>query len=78
MNRKKLITSTCLTDSQLIVTLDYMYQHWNNSKNIRYLANNCKKTDIYYTIANWRDYYKNKGWYWMVKREQLRLNYYYN
>lgn len=75
--RNSLITSNCLSDNQRVVVVDFFYQHWNNSSWMKYKANNCKTSQIFYTIAWWRDHYKSKKQWWMVKREQLRLNYFY-
>lgn len=76
--REQYIKSDCLTESQKIVVLDFFYQHGVNSSNMQWKVNNCRINDIYYTIVNWRDYYKSKQQWWMVKREQKRINYFYN
>lgn len=76
-NRSALIKSTCLTDNQKVVVVDFMYQHWNNSSWMVYKANNCQTSQIYYMVAWWRDNYKKQKQWGMVKREQLRLNYFY-
>jgi hypothetical protein len=55
-----LITSDCLTANQKIATIDFMYQHGNNSSKVKYNANNCNSKEIYDTIVNWRDLYKSK------------------
>lgn len=75
--RDKLITSKCLTDNQRIATVDFMYQHGVNSSKMTYKANNCQKTQLFFTIAWWRDEYKRQQKWWMVKREQARLNIFY-
>lgn len=76
--REQYIKSDCLTESQKIVVLDFFYQHGVNSSNMQWKVNTCRINDIYYTIVNWRDYYKSKQQWWMVKREQKRINYFYN
>lgn len=61
--RSKLITSNCLTDNQKVVVIDFLYQHWVNSSKMKYKANNCLKSSIFFTIAWWRDEYKKtKKW----------------
>lgn len=83
--RNWLITSNCLKENQRIATVDFMYQHWNNSSDIKYYANTCNPNAIYNTIVWWRDVYKGKILVngknlksdWLVKREQLRINLFY-
>jgi len=75
--RNSLITSTCLTDNQRIATIDFLYQHWVNSRKVKHYANTCQTTKIYNTIVWLRDYYKNGRKYWLVKREQMRINRFY-
>lgn len=85
-NRNSLITSDCLTESQRIATVDFMYQHWNNSSWIKEYANRCEINKIYNIIVWWRDAYKWKflvNWkslksIWLAKREQKRINLFYN
>ncbi len=81
-HRNSLITSDCLTDNQRIATVDFMYQHWNNSSNVKNYANQCNTNAIYNQIVWWRDVYKGKilvNWKnlksdWLAKREQTRVN----
>lgn len=72
--RMSLIKSDCLTNNQLIVVVDFMYQHWSYSSNIIKNVNKCDTEAIYNTFTHWRDVYKAKKYSWMVKREQLRIN----
>lgn len=74
--RNSLIKSTCLNENQRIAVVDFLYQHGVNSW-IRRLANDCKIKEVYYRIVWWRDLYESKEQYWMVKREQLRINIFY-
>lgn len=85
-HRDSMITSTCLTENQRIAVVDFFYQHWVNSSNVKYYANTCRVSSIYNAMVWWRDYYSgkipNKNWeyvreFWMVKREQLRINLFY-
>ncbi len=76
--RETYIKSDCLNDNQKIVVLDFFYQHGVNSSNMQTKVNSCRINDIYFTIVNWRDYYKSAQQWWMVKREQKRINYFYN
>lgn len=68
----------CLTNEQKIVILDFAYQHWVNSSGMKQKIAHCNIKDIYYTLVNWRDHYRKTGKWWMVKREQMRINYFYN
>lgn len=85
LNRNNLITSSCLTNNQRIVTVDFMYQHWNSSSKVKVNANLCNPNAIFWMITWWRDRYNGKiaiNWKyiyqpWMVKREQLRINLFY-
>ena len=82
--RNNLITTSCLTENQRIATVDFMYQHWNNSW-VKTLANKCNTDAIYQRIVWWRDRYNGKiavNWKytyqtWMRDREQLRINLFY-
>lgn len=77
--RNNLITSKCLTDNQKIVTVDFMYQYSSKYANqIRYYANTCKINNIYQYIVSCRDYYKTKNQWGLVKREQKRINLFWN
>jgi hypothetical protein len=45
---------------------------------MRNYAISCREDLIIWYIENSRDYYKSKQQWWMVKREQKRINYFYN
>ncbi len=75
--RLSLIKSNCLTNNQKIAVVDFLYQHWLNSSWILKNANVCNIKYIYWKFILWRDYYKLKAQYWMVKREQKRINLFY-
>lgn len=75
--RDALITSTCLTENQRIAVIDFMYQHWNYASNVKYNANSCNTNYIFWKFAAWRDQYRAAKKYWMERREQLRINKFY-
>lgn len=79
MTRNNSITSTCLTDNQKIAIVDFIYQYSSKYANqMRSYANNCQIDNAYQYIVSHRDFYKKKEQYWLVKREQLRINIFYN
>lgn len=77
-HRNSLIKSDCLTENQRIATVDFMYQHWSNSSWIKGYANRCESNKIYNTIVWYRDRYRSQHKWGLVKREQMRINYFYN
>ncbi len=77
MYRDSFITSTCLTTSQRIRVVDFLYQHGLYSSWVKWKANNCKTSSLFWTFAGWRDFYRGRRAYWMVRREQSRINLFY-
>ena len=71
------ITSECLTDNQKIATVDFLYQHWINSSRVLANANACNTNAIFNMFVWWRDEYKDRLEWGMVKREQGRINLFY-
>lgn len=78
-SRNNSITSTCLTPKQRIVAVDFIYQYSSKYANqMRSYANNCEVDKLIQYIVAHRDYYKGKKQWGLVKREQRRINYFYN
>ena len=78
LKRKALITSTCLTDNQIIATVDFFYQMGSNRGTVKEDANNCNISGIYNQMVGWRDIHKKWWKTGLVNREQRRINLYYN
>lgn len=77
--RKNTITSDCISDKAKIVAIDFIYQYSSKYANqMRYYANTCQENRIIWYIIEHRDYYRTKNQWGLVKREQKRLNYFYN
>lgn len=77
LDRYKNIENSCFTEIQKIVAVDFIYQYSSKYANQMILfANDCNTHWAYNYIVAHRDFYKNKGWNWMVKREQRRINYF--
>ena len=77
--RNDKITSDCLSENQRIAIVDFTYQYSSKYVNqMRYYANNCQIWNAYQYIVAHRDFYKGKKQWWLVKREQMRINIFYN
>lgn len=79
LSRNAKITSTCLTQNQRIAIVDFTYQYSSHYVNqMRKYANNCQIDKAYQYIVSHRDFYKWKDQWGLVKREQKRIEIFYN
>ena len=77
--RKALISSNCISDKARIIAIDFIYQYSSKYANqMKYYANTCQENKIVGYIVEHRDFYRGKEQSWLVKREQARINLYYN
>lgn len=77
--RNNSITTNCISEKARIIAVDFIYQNsWKSANIMRNYAISCREDLIIWYIENSRDYYKSKQQWWMVKREQKRINYFYN
>ena len=77
--RNNSITTNCISEKARIIAVDFIYQNsWKSANIMRNYAISCREDLIIWYIENSRDYYRDKQQWWMVKREQKRINYFYN
>ena len=78
-SRDDSIKSTCISDKARVIAVDFIYQYSSKYANqMRKYANDCNEKSILDYIIAHRDFYSSKEQWGLVKREQKRINYYYN
>ena len=74
LRRKELITSNCLTQSQMMATVDFLYQMGSNRSWVKEMANRCDTEWIYNVLVSWRDNNAGLNRQGLVIRDQRRIN----